>query len=534
MNKLADVLKLKLANNKMQLKFSIVITFIVGLICHAYMFFQDSFSHDGINEFNASIYGNEWKIQLGRFVVPFYRMITRGNVSVPWLIGLISLFWIALSVFVVIKAFEIKNKALIILTAGLFSTNIAIISTVATYIHDLDSNMFALLLAVLAFYLMMKYNYGFLLAVPFVTLSMGLYQSYISVTIVLVLVYLIKSLLDGTKFKEVFIRGIKSVVSLVVGAGLYFVSYKSVLMFNGIQEAKDGYNTLDQISFGGFSELMNTIVYVYKATVYNIFFPKNAVSKYVMFALIALSAVYVIAFVILKAVDKKIRLPELLLIAVLVMFLPVGMSVSGVLMGDFGHDLMRFSDCLVIFMLMLFIFDSRYLIKDNQKIKTFFGQSGKFFVSVAAIFILLSNVLSANQIYLKKDLEQDASLSFFTRVVDKMDTYEGYDRKTTPVVFIGRPDYFDEHKAGFSNGYEIMGATGDYSLGAAGPSWYERYFEYKLNYDIITVENSELEYYRDSEHVKEMPSFPDVGCMQIVDGVLVVKLGEVNIAETDN
>lgn len=527
MNKMINVAKLRFENNKTQLKFSVVVTIVVGLICHAYMFFQDSFSHDGINEFNADIYGNEWKIQLGRFVVPFYRMVTRGSISVPWLIGVISLVWIALAVFLVIKAFNIKSKEFILLTAGIFSTNIAVIATAATYIHDLDSNMFALLLSVSAFYLTTKYKYGCLLSIPLITLSMGLYQSYISVTVVLVIIFLIRCLLNEKKFKDVLFIGIKSVVSLILGAALYLVSYKSVLMVTGIQEGEGSYNTLDQMGFGSLSEFVNTIFYIFKTTIYNFLFPKNMVSQKLVFVLIVISVLAVALAALFRIVERKIGFLEVSLVFVLLVLLPVGMSVAGILMGDFGHDLMRFSDCLFFLLLLLIVYDSSTLLNDAKKVKKACLQCGKLIVVASVIVVLFGNILSANQIYLKKDLEQDSSLSFFTRVVDKMDMLEGYDRKTTPVVFVGRADCFDENKVGFSNGYQIMGATGNYVLGAAGPSWYERYFEYKLGYDILTVDNSKLDFYKESEFVKDMPIFPDDGCMQIVDGVLVVKLGEV-------
>lgn len=528
MNKIVDSLKIKLKNNREQLKFSLVVTFIFGMICHAYMFFQDSFSHDSLNEFNADIYGNEWKIQLGRFAVPLYRMITRGNITLPWLIGVISLLWIALSVFIVIKAFDIKSRVLIVLTAGLFSTNIAVIATTATYIHDLDSNMFALLLSVIAFYMITRYKYGFLISIPFISLSMGLYQSYVSVTVVLVIIYIIKNLVDGTKFKEAFIRGVKSIVSIAMGAVLYFISYKSVLLLTGIEEAKDSYNSLDQMGFSGISELISTILYIYKTTIYNLLFPKSAISRNIILILIIVSALIAVIFIFLKVFDRKIGLLEVALVLFLLMILPIGLSTADILKGDTGHDLMRFSDCLLLFLFLLLTFKSSISLTKIKKAKGFVKQCGKCIVAVSVAVILFGNVLLANQIYLKKDLEQDSALSYFTRIVDRMDSFEDYDRKSTPVVFVGRADYFDENKVGFSNGYGIMGSTGNYALGAAGPSWFDRYFEYKLHYDIVTIENDELDYYKENEIVISMPSFPDEGCMQIIDGVLVVKLGDVS------
>lgn len=528
MNNFTSSLKEKYNNNKKQLNFCIITTLVFGLIAHSYMFFQDSFSHDSLNEFNADVFGNEWKVQLGRFIVPLYRMVTRGNLTLPWLVGIISLLWIALSVFLVVKSFKIENKIEVALISGIFATNIAVISTTATYINDLDSNMCALFCSVVAFFVWEKYKYGFLLAIPFITVSLGLYQAYVSVTIVLIIIYLILDLLKGSAFGKVFLNGVKSVITLAVGGILYYAVYKAIFAFTGISQAEGKYNTMDQLGSGSFSEFISTLIYVVKATVYGFFFPKNAVSGTVVMVLIALSFLITAVFVLSKLLQRKIGILEKILVLALIALLPVGMGFSSILSGDLGHDLMRFSDWLIFLFVLLITYDfSKEWQINGKTLKKLLACVGKSVGIITVAAILWGNVVSANEIYLKKELEQDSNLAFFTRVVDRMDCFEGYNRKTNKVVFVGRPDYYDENKVGFKNGYEITGATGNYVLGAAAPSWYDRYFEYKLHYDILTVDNSELDEYQKSDLVKSMPVFPEEGCMQIVDDVLIVKLGEI-------
>ena len=524
-----EAIKEKYMKNKETFNFCLIVTFVLGLITHAYMFFQDSFSHDGLNELNADIFGNEWRIQLGRFAVPLYRALTRGNMSVPWLIGVISLLWIALSVYLTVKIFDIKTKPLIVLTAGIFATNVAVIATTATYIHDLDSNMFALFLSVCAVYLWKKYKFGFLVAIPIVTISLGMYQAYVSVTITLIIIHLILDLLKGSKFQDVFVKGIKGVTSLAVGGIIYFVLYKAILFLTEIPEVQGKYNTMDQLGSGGILGIIKTSVYVFKATLYAFFFPKNAISKNLVFILIVLSFVTAAIIICLKIFSKKIGILEKVLLLALVAVMPIGMGISGILSGNLGHDLMRFSDWLIFLFVLLLVYSVSDVNSENREKnkKGIWLFLSKAICIVTVVVILMGNVVSANEIYLKKELEQDSNLVFFTRVVDRMDCLEGYDRKTNRVVFVGRPDYYDENTAGFNNGYEIVGATGNYVLGAAGVGWYQRYFEYKLHYPITMVEATEVEEYSKKDFVKEMPTFPDEGCMQMVDDVLVVKLGEI-------
>ncbi|MBQ8782282.1 MAG: glucosyltransferase domain-containing protein [Clostridia bacterium] len=531
MGKVSRVITNIYDKNRKSLLFCLLITFVVGLVTHAYMFFQDSFSHDSLNEFNASEFGNEWKIQLGRFIVPVYRMITRGNLTIPWLIGVIALFWVALSVFLTVKMFNIENKLYVFLIAGLYSTNLAVISNTATYINDLDANMFALFLSVLAVFLWDKWKFGFALSIPCIVLTLGIYQSYICVTISLVIISIIfKIITHNYDFKAAFFNGLKSIFALLASGIVYILTFKLVLKATGIQEATNTSNSLDNLGSLTVPDFINTAINVCKTTIYSLFFPKNSVFGNIIGIFIAFTFLIVGIFILSQLFKQKERVLENLLVLFLIIILPFEMSLPEILAGGVGHDLMRFSHIFIYLFALLVIHQIQKSGSTAKKelIKTIPVYLGKSICILTSLVILWSNIVSANEIYLKKDLEQDSALSFFTRVVYQMDNCEDYDRKSTPVVFVGRPDYYDENKNGFKNGYEIMGATGNYVLGAAAPSWYKRYFEYKLHYDIIVIENDELAQYKQNDYVKDMPCFPDEGCMQKIDNVLVVKLGEIN------
>ena len=56
---------------------------------------------------------------------------------------------------------------------------------------------------------------------------------------------------------------------------------------------------------------------------------------------------------------------------------------------------------------------------------------------LAVLTLLFDRGIYANQIYLKKDLEYDTTLSVMTRVVDRIEQVEGYIPGETPVKFLG-------------------------------------------------------------------------------------------------
>ena len=177
--------------------FCLLLTFIWGLIAHAYVFFQDSFSHDSLNALYSNNIESIWKIQLGRILVPIYRALTRGAFTLPWLVGCLALLWIGISAYFVIRIFSIRSKPLIALIVGILATNLTVSSNAASYIHDFDVDMFALLMSTVAAYLWKQNTWQYLLLGTIaLTASLCLYQSYVSVTIALIMIVSIFALLN--------------------------------------------------------------------------------------------------------------------------------------------------------------------------------------------------------------------------------------------------------------------------------------------------------------------------------------------------
>lgn len=523
MNQLVSKIQTTFKRNQFLLVFCLASTFIIGLITHAYMFFSDSFSHDSLKEFNG-IDNNIWKIQLGRFFIPVYKLLTRGNVTLPWLIGIFSLSWIALAVFFTVKLFGVKNKFLIVLISGIYTANIPVIATTATYIHDLDADMFALFLAVFAVYLWNKYKLGYIFSSICIFLLLGLYQCYISVTITLIIIFLILKLLNGEDFKTVFCLGIKSVLFLLIGGIIYFICFKGIFLLTSIEPPKNGYNTLSNMSSLGLKQIVLGTIKTYIYTCISFLIPINNSSK-LFVATITAIAIFIAGFIILaRVLDKEIKIKEKILILMLILTMPIGMNVSRILSGGMSHDLMHFAVYLPYLLILLIVYKSSCFDPHcKSRLNKFVLKYSKYVCSLILIVIILSNIIVANKAYLKKDLEQDAALSYFTRVVEKMDEFDEYDRETNSVVFIGIPETVNNCMFAFDD-VKITGASYSYVLGASLPERYKNYFEYKLHYPIKVL--SATEKIVNNKKVEDMPVFPKDGSLLMFDDVLVVKLGE--------
>ena len=180
--------------DKSMLKKSFVYTFVLGLIAHGYCFLNIFISQDSLNDFYAA---SKWqKASMGRIFYSIYISFTRGRVVLPWLIGIFALCWVALAVFLLCKIFEVNNSKIICLFAGICITNTTVYALAATYIHDLDADLFALFLSVLSVFLWKRAIYEdkfrdkcvfVLLSSLSLSVTLGIYQSYVSVTLVLMM-----------------------------------------------------------------------------------------------------------------------------------------------------------------------------------------------------------------------------------------------------------------------------------------------------------------------------------------------------------
>ena len=96
--------------NQASFRYSLLSALIWGLAAHAYAFFHDFFSHDALNAMVATPVEEHWKIELGRFLFPLYRTIIRNSLALPWIIGLFTILWAALALYLLSRIFRLKRS----------------------------------------------------------------------------------------------------------------------------------------------------------------------------------------------------------------------------------------------------------------------------------------------------------------------------------------------------------------------------------------------------------------------------------------
>ena len=502
-------------------------TFLLGMAAHAYGFFNFTISHDSLEALYSGTAETEWKISLGRIFVPVYRIVTRGMLTTPWMIGLLALAWIGLSVYFVVRLLDFtESRLMIALTAGILTVNPVVTALTATFLHDLDVDMFALFLMVAAVWLWRKYRRGFWAGMWLVAAGLGLYQSYLSVVIALVMIISMKGILEGNAQSRVIFAGIKGIFMVLGGGIIYLILTNAVCYFTGIP-LSDSYNSISQM--GNFSGSVSELFWgMLKAYYYWLMYFLNPASMYSSKAVMAVNLLLGIcaAGIILTVfTEKKLGIAEKLLLVCLGGLLPLGMNLSSVLSGGMLHGLMMYSFCL-IYLLALFLGAWRCQGAARK------GAKVARYVQIAMMgcvaFVIWNGIPVANAGYLKKDLERQQTLSLMTRVVMEMDKEEEYKRGETTVAFVGKIDMREmpgfETFSGNGNTSGVQGLTETDQI--KNYRDYEAYFRYILNVPVkLCTEEQRLDFWNRPE-VEAMPVFPAEGSIEMVDGMMVIKMGE--------
>lgn len=502
------------------LKQCFIYTYVLGLIAHAFVFMNITISHDSLDEFYSA---EQWaKANLGRFFYPVYITFTRGRIVIPWLIGVLALCWIALAVYIIIRVFRIEKTEFVLLVSGICVTNPTVYALAATYIHDFDADMFSMLLAVVSAYfwkdalkqskIRLRCLRLFIGAI-ILSISLGIYQSYVSVTITLIIFICMQSLWNEKNPKEIFYQGILGIIMLVISAGLYLIETKTFSCIIGYSILKrDSYNGLGNIAQVFSGDIIGKITGTY-TSLFTAF--KNLVlTAYpakIFWTVLVLLLLCIVAMILINM--KKMQWKGRILLILLIVIMPFGMNLSYFLSAGSVHVLMQYAAWFVLILAVILISDVIKKCEISVKVV----KLAHCFVVLVVLLIVAENIQTANTIYVKKELEYESTLAYMTRVAERMEEQEGYIPGETPVLFIGKN--IGETREGFERYNVITGAQ------ISGPityyDTYVAYFEYVLGRPVISIENEELKY---SSEVYTMPSFPAMGSVQMIEGTLVVKM----------
>ena len=373
-----------------RLKWCSAATALCMLLAHGFAWFNLFPSHDGtILFFDADVV----MLQLGRWVqLPYYRFL-RGKVNMPWLTGMFSVLWTALSVYIVSDLLKLSRKATAALAAVL-GTAISITLLNATYNDKSDPFTCAMFLAVWGVYAVRRFRcrwWGVLFCSGCLCLAMGLYQGYIEFAIGLFLICLLRDCLtEDLAWAEYLRRGVTAVVSLLLGGVLYAVSMKAVLAYKHL-ELIDSSNGLQQMSRAGVADYLARLPGAYKQ-VFTTLLGYDVWNNRGMRLATAVCLLLGLACLVLALRKKPLR--AAVQVVILLVLLPLGLNVVYLLSEKHPTLLMLYPVYLVYALVLLLT----GLEPDT------IPRSAAWLACLLCAFITVQNVIYANGAYTYRKL----------------------------------------------------------------------------------------------------------------------------------
>lgn len=519
-------------------------TVIWYLFAHGYRFANNMYSHDALLEICQN--DSAWQISLGRFVQPIL-VFLRGNLGSPWLISACALLWYCLGNCLLIRLLRVKHTAAVIIIAGVTVCNPTLISANAAFLPWVDFYALALFLSVLGVCLCREG--GWLRSgcgVLSLMLGMGIYQAYICAAIVLFMILLLREAQENTELKSLLKRTVRYCGVLMLSAVLYFLIWQCFLLVFGF-EAADSYNGM--ASLGDYSEVsfLSLLGLVYKKVFEYFWNPDTFVTmtfrgislsivwKYILrFANAAVAAclLWSVTAINLRA---KTGLWQRLFQAGLLLLLPAGMNFVCIMSKGMEHTLMVYAFGLLY--VLAVVLAEAGVSGEAEQAGTAGGSNGaaragkagglkgkgpglmRLLVWLPVLCVLWSNVVYANQAYLKKELQERAATSLMTRIVAEIERTEGYIPGVTPVAFSGsfeKSPYLQQIE-----GFEelLPYGMGKTALTYIGPDYAFLTFEVSvlMNYTRIDAKDPK---------VMGMPVYPSPGSIGFVGDTLVIKISD--------
>ena len=492
----------------------LVSVFAWGLLAHGYGFLHSSLSHDELNAFYATPTEYQWKQRIGRFFVPFFQELMRGDLALPWVVGMLALLFIGLSLYLMVRMLGLHDRLQIALAAGILTTNLTVTAQTASFLHELDCNFLALLFAVCAVYLWHTRR-GWLSsagACALVFLAIGIYQSYFAVAVTLMMLLCLAALYQDADVRATVLQGVRGIAILAVSIAAYGLF--SAVFYKATGMARK-YDLVETNGFPLFYlRLLPKTYEDFFRALFNDAYPRQFLP-----VLYLAGAAFVVSLIRIL-VQKRKEPARVVLMAALLCLLPLAMNITFLLAKGGGiHDLTYYALWFIWLMHLLAAFRPA---AGSSRLR-------RLLCVVLIGAILWQNVLIANTAYMKKEAAEKGTYSKLTRVLNRLEQREDYVFGETVVAFIGTGGGLgDLHEYGSVSNLVGMGYND--SIAECPPNdvydTYDAYFRYVLNYPINLCDPDTSEQLHSNPVVVGMPAFPHRDCIRVVNGILVVKLGD--------
>lgn len=486
---------------------------IIGLIAHIYKITNWLPNWDSL----VFRYDSQNMIGLGRWFLPVVCSFS-SFYDLPFLNGIIAIVFHALGAVCICKILNIQKKITAFLI-GAVIVSFPTVTSVMMYNYVADGYSIAFFLATLSALYMTKEKPNYILSILFLALSTGIYQAYITITIMLVLLKLIDDIIyNYTPFKIIVKKSVFILLSGILGVLLYGIILKIILCFFSA-ELLDYQGINSSFSLTGIDILGS--LYTIKETFFNCFFNlAEGINVYFVLNIFVLlfTLVFYIKYIAINGIYKKPV--NLFMLVILSVMLIVGAgALAFVNAGVDYHNLMLMG--YAVFYLFFLVLYERGV--DNREYHTYIKC---WIVLIVSVVIILNQVVISNVSYHKAQIAYEKSYGVLMRIADRIEENpetENCDR----ILIIGALENSKDYSVNLTP--DITGITDGYIIRADDEivgqsvlcSALNDYCE--MNYKFVSGE--EKKKLLKNEKVIDMKKWPSKDCVTVIDNTIIIKLG---------
>lgn len=500
---------------KYEWKLAFCTSFIFGILTHIYIFVNRFPNHDGL----LNLHSKQAMVKSGRFFLgPASSM--SSYFDLPIVIGVLSIFYLALAAICITMIFDLKKKIAVVLVSGIV-VSFPSISATFSYIFTADGYFLGLLMSLLAVALTKRYKYGFLLGAVLLCLAVGIYQANLSIALTFLTLWVIHEILFASSTcKENWIKLAKSVLMVGIGMVAYLIVYKiSTSIFAVKISSYQGLDKVGSVSMSSFSEQVTKIHEELKMFFFRGFlFPHDEPNllEYLNVIVFIALVMSMIAVIWKNRVYKNVG--NLATFVLLVASLPISYYIAYFLSPDVSYHMLMVFSLSSVYIFLAILFDR------VDELKPFVVDRITSWASVVVLAITIVNfAIIANIQYFNMELRHEKSINFANRIVTRMEMLPNY-HSVEKMVIYGNPNVYSTLTS------EKIPAKIPKMTGAMGEIIFHKNYHYQffintfLGLPLNPISFDEFYEIQESDEYKEMGIWPAPDSVKVIGNVAVVKL----------
>lgn len=497
---------------------------VIGLLTHLYEFTNKLYNYDELMN-TPSGYGTG--AESGRWFLRILGDIFGaqfGNYSLPFVNGMISLVLLSVSAALIANMFQLQSRLLAVALGGLFVSFPAVTSTFL-FMYTAAFYSAAVFFCVLAAWLVIRFPKNIILNVCSVILiacSLGVYQAYFSNTACLFVISIILICAfskEEKTWKEIFLLAVRYVLVLAAGMILYFILHKCLVSYWGLEV--NSYQGLDSMGQTSAAEVFAAIERGYKDFI-NLF-RRDVMclnpTTYVRKCYFLMMASWGIGTLCLLFGEKGCKVKKVLLMLGFIVF-PIAVYLIYIMTPNgWVYTLMAYS--VVFVSIFTLIWADQFEVSFDKK--EIVRKGTQWIAAFTSLVMILVYIWYGNGCYMSLEYTKYHDMAYFQTMVTQIKSLEGYNDEL-PLAMVGN----EIHDATNTMGSLVGGTFGLGGKSDTNISAYSRnqIITKYLGFAPRFCGYEEIVELMKNEKIQEMPSYPDDGSIQIVDGVIVVKIME--------